>query len=115
MFEGPAVIPLMKRGLVKLLARDGYKHIADARGVDAAALVAKLDAAQSETPSKARAKGTPSQKPESSAPKSPSKKSKQQKPAAKTAKTAKSTGAQKPTAKKAPAKRQAAKGGGPAK
>jgi dihydroorotate dehydrogenase (fumarate) len=44
MFEGPSVVPLVKRGLVKLLKRDGYKHVSDARGVSAKAYIEKIDA-----------------------------------------------------------------------
>lgn len=35
MFEGPAVVPIIKRGLVKLLKADGYTNISQAIGVDA--------------------------------------------------------------------------------
>ncbi|MDR1862262.1 MAG: quinone-dependent dihydroorotate dehydrogenase [Candidatus Ancillula sp.] len=35
MYEGPAVLPNIKRGLVKLLKRDGFGNISQARGVDA--------------------------------------------------------------------------------
>lgn len=35
MYEGPQVVAQIKRGLVKLLKADGFKHISEARGVDA--------------------------------------------------------------------------------
>ncbi|MDR0950447.1 MAG: dihydroorotate dehydrogenase (quinone) [Candidatus Ancillula sp.] len=35
MFEGPAAVPSIKRGLVKLLKQDGYLNISEARGVEA--------------------------------------------------------------------------------
>jgi dihydroorotate dehydrogenase (fumarate) len=39
MFEGPAVVPNIKRGLVKLLKQDGYANISQAVGVDATEFV----------------------------------------------------------------------------
>jgi len=34
-YDGPPLIPRIKRELVALLARDGFAHVSDAVGVDA--------------------------------------------------------------------------------
>jgi dihydroorotate dehydrogenase (fumarate) len=41
MFEGPAVVPKIKRGLVKLLKRDGFSNISEAIGVDAQKIISE--------------------------------------------------------------------------
>lgn len=39
MFEGPAVVPILKRGLVKKLKTDGYTNVGQAVGVDAKQII----------------------------------------------------------------------------
>ncbi|GHT81823.1 dihydroorotate dehydrogenase 2 [Actinomycetota bacterium] len=43
MFEGPAVVPNIKRKLVQLLRQDGYTNVSQARGVDAKVYLASLE------------------------------------------------------------------------
>jgi dihydroorotate dehydrogenase (fumarate) len=43
MYEGPQIVPVIKRGLAKRLKADGFKNISEARGVDAQKYLDMLD------------------------------------------------------------------------